>query len=202
MRRTLVTLASLFALAVTLVLPVPLAAAGEAAATGKPAPAFTLADSQGKPVSLASFKGKVVVLEWFNPDCPFVVRHYKAKTMLDLAARYRDRGVVWLAINSSHFATAETNSQFAKDYAVPYPALDDHAGTVGQAYGARTTPHLFVIDKAGNLAYQGAIDDDPAGEKSGEKTNFVALALEALLAGKPVPTPETKPYGCSVKYKK
>jgi len=179
-----------------------LAAGAPSAQLGAPAPDFSLSDQSGKIVSLSSFAGKVVVLEWANPDCPFVVRHYKANTMTGLAKKYAGQGVVWLAINSSHYAGVEANKKFADQYGVAYPVLDDHTGVVGKAYGARTTPHMFVIDKAGKLVYQGAIDDDASGEKQGQGANFVVQALDAALAGKAVATAETKSYGCSVKYGK
>ncbi len=172
-----------------------------AARVGSAAPPFTLRDQSGAPVSLSDFKGKVVVLEWFNPDCPFVQRHYKAGTMTNLAAKYGGDGVVWLAINSTSSADASVNRAFMAAHNAPYPALDDHDGQVAREYGARTTPDMFVIDRSGVLVYAGAIDDDPRGDKA-EPVNYVRQALDEVLAGKAVATPEVKPYGCSVKYKK
>ncbi len=169
------------------------------AAVGAAAPAFTLANQDGSPVDLAALKGKIVVLEWTNPDCPFVQRHYKAKTMPTLAQRYGDKDVVWLAINSTNYMDAAKNKAFRTSQGFSYPVLDDHAGTVGKEYGAKTTPHMFVIDATGTLVYTGAIDDDAAGENA-SPTNYVAQALDDVTAGKPVRTAETKPYGCSVKY--
>ena len=164
------------------------------------APAFTLADQDGKQVSLGDFAGKVVVLEWINWECPFVRRHHQAGTMKDLAAAYAPKGVVWLGVNSTKHHDAKANRKGIATYKLPYPVLDDHAGTVGHAYGAKTTPHMFVIDKVGAIAYQGGIDDDPRGKMKGKATNHVAAALDDLLAGKAVSTPQAKPYGCSVKY--
>jgi peroxiredoxin len=163
------------------------------------APAFTLEDVDGKKVSLSDFADKIVVLEWMNPGCPIWARHHKAGTFRTLAEKYKDKGVVWLAINSTNSADKEKNKKFAETEKVPYPILDDHAGTVGKAYGAKTSPHMFVIDKHGLLAYEGAIDDNPAGEKE-KPLNYVDQALTELLAGKAVSVPKTEPYGCSVKY--
>ena len=163
------------------------------------APAFTLEDVEGKKVNLSDFADKIVVLEWANPGCPIWLRVHKAGTFKALAEKYKDKGVVWLAINSTRTSNREKNRKFAETEKVPYPILDDHAGTVGRAYGAKTTPHMFVIDKHGQLAYEGAIDDDPAGRKE-KPLNYVDQALTELLAGKAVSVPKTKPYGCSVKY--
>lgn len=163
------------------------------------APAFTLEDVEGKKVNLSDFADKIVVLEWANPGCPIWLRVHKAGTFKALAEKYKDKGVVWLAINSTRTSNREKNRKFAETEKVPYPILDDHAGTVGRAYGAKTTPHMFVIDKHSRLAYEGAIDDDPAGRKE-KPLNYVDQALTELLAGKAVSVPKTKPYGCSVKY--
>ena len=176
--------------------------AGDGAAVGDQAPTFTLSDSAGNQVSLADYSGKVVVLEWLNPDCPFVQRHYKAGTMKNLATKYGAQGVVWLTINSTKYMDAAANAKFRAANDLPYPVLVDQSGEVGHLYGAMTTPHMYVIDGGGNLVYIGAIDDDPRGNKAGPSTNYVAAALDEVLAGKPVTTAETKAYGCSVKYKK
>ena len=179
------------------------AAAGPGVDVGDKAPAFTLKDSAGKAVSLSDYKGKVMVLEWVNPDCPFVKRHYEAQTMNKLAADYSDKGVVWLTVNSTNYMDQQANAEFAKAKSVDWPILVDQDGTVGHAYGAATTPHMFVIDSNGSIVYEGAIDDDPRGNKEASaRTNYVAKALDQVLDGKAVSTPETKPYGCSVKYKK
>jgi len=168
---------------------------------GQAAPDFSLPGSDGSNVALSSLKGKIVVLEWINPDCPFVQRHYQAGTMKKLADAYRGKGVVWLAVNSTHYMTAETSRQWVAKYGLPYPILEDQSGRVGRLYGARTTPHLFIINAAGQLVYSGAIDNDPSGANS-PGINYVAQALDELLAGKSVSLAETKPYGCSVKYAK
>ena len=175
--------------------------AGDGAAVGDQAPTFTLSDSAGNQVSLADYSGKVVVLEWLNPDCPFVQRHYKAGTMKNLATKYGAQGVVWLTINSTKYMDAAANAKFKAANDLPYPILVDQSGEVGHLYGAMTTPHMYVIDGGGNLVYIGAIDDDPRGNKDGPSTNYVSAALDEVLAGTAVSTAETKPYGCSVKYK-
>lgn len=160
---------------------------------------FTLTDTNGKAHTLSAYKGKIVVLEWVNPECPFVKRHYDAGTMANTAKAYADKDVVWLAVNSSHHFNQAKNKAFVEKYDLKYAVLDDSAGKVGKSYDAKTTPHMYVIDKAGNIAYKGAIDDDPRGDKA-EKKNYVKAAIDELLAGKAVTTAETKPYGCSVKY--
>lgn len=179
-----------------------------AAEVGKPAPAFTLTDTDGTTVNLADVvKGgtKIVVLEWFNPGCPFILKHHKDnKTFNDLYAKYHEKGVEFFAINSGAKGMQgygkEANRQAKTDFALPYPILLDESGDVGHAYGAKTTPHVFIIAKDGTVAYKGAIDDDNS-MKVG-KTNYAAKALDELLAGTSVTTPETKPYGCGVKYAK
>jgi len=183
-----------------LVLAVP-ATAGDGVAVGDTAPNFTLADTVGNEVSLSDFDGQVVVLEWLNPDCPYVQRHYKAGTMKSLASKYGGQGVVWLTINSTNYMDAAANAEFKKANGLPYTILVDQSGEVGHLYGAKTTPHMYIIDGDGTLVYMGAIDDDPRGS-SDNPTNYVAAALDVVLAGEAVATPETKPYGCSVKYKK
>jgi len=170
---------------------------------GRPAPAFELDSFDGRQAALSQYKGRVVVLEWMNPDCPFSKYHYETKsTMVDLAKKYQGKEVVWLAVNSTNATTPEANREFAKKYKVPYPILDDRAGRVGRAYGARSTPHVFVIDKEGFIAYNGAIDSAPMGKlaEGAEAVNYVDQALAALTSGQPVKTPATPPYGCSVKY--
>ena len=169
------------------------------AALGAAAPAFNLSDGNGKTVNSADFRGKVVVLEWFNPGCPFCQRHLKDGTMKNLAAKYREQGVVWLAVNSVANSTNEMNARVAAENALEYPILNDSAGRVGRAYGAKTTPDMFIIDRSGALVYSGAIDDDPNGGNS-IKTNYVSKALDEVLAGKSVSMPQTKSYGCGVKY--
>lgn len=173
---------------------------------GDQAPDFTLTDTAGQTHTLSALlaDGKTVVLEWFNPDCPFIVKHHKTfKTMNETFAAVQDQGVVWLAVNSNaagkQGAGLERNQKAVTEYAMPFPLLMDVDGSVGKAYGARTTPHMFVISAKGTVAYAGAIDDDRSADTLGRQ-NYVAAALSELLAGQPVTTPETKPYGCSVKY--
>ena len=177
-------------------------AAGAIGTIGQPAPGFALKDQDGQEVDLGKLRGKVVVLEWTNPDCPFVQRHYKSKTMTTLADRFRGRDVVWLAVNSTSYMDAGNDREWRTKQGFSYPILDDSKGIVGGAYGAKTTPHMFVIGKDGTLVYAGAIDDDPAGAKEGTARNYVAEALDEVTAGKAVGVAETKPYGCSVKYSK
>jgi peroxiredoxin len=176
--------------------------AGDGVTVGDQAPAFTLFDTAGNEVSVSDYEGKVVVLEWLNPDCPFVQRHYKAGTMKDLATKYGAQGVVWLTINSTKYMDGAANAKFRAANDLPYPILVDQSGQVGHLYGAMTTPHMYVIDGGGRLVYMGAIDDDPRGNTDGPANNYVAAALDEVLANKVVTTAETKPYGCSVKYKK
>ena len=173
------------------------------AKVGEPAPDFTLMDHTGKEVTLSALKGKPVVLEWTNPTCPYVVRHYTDKTMSKThTASGGTEDVVWLAIDSSHFVTAEKAAEWREKEGFEHPVLMDASGEVGKIYKASTTPHMFVIDREGKLVYSGAIDDNDRGDKKPEEvTNYVGKALEALKEGKPVDVSETKPYGCSVKYK-
>ena len=165
---------------------------------GEKAPDFQLKDTSGKSHSLSASQGKWVVLEWYNPGCPFVVRHYEKKTMTSLAAEFEGKGVQWFAIDSSHFVTPTSGQEFEKKHQIKHPILLDASGEVGRKYGAVTTPHMYVVDPKGVVRYIGAIDDDPWGEKT--KTNYVRSALNDGLAGKAVAVAETKPYGCSVKY--
>ena len=171
---------------------------------GQKAPAFDLKSFDGKDVSLSDFSGKIVVLEWFNYECPFVRYHYEdANTMTDLAEKFSDQDVVWLAVNSTAHATVDKNREFAEKNGITYPILDDRAGVVGKKYGAITTPHIFIIDKDGFLAYQGAIDNAPLGkipEERKEYINYAQKAINELIEGQPVSDPNTKPYGCTVKY--
>ncbi|MGF1635337.1 MAG: thioredoxin family protein [Phycisphaerae bacterium] len=177
-------------------------AAPAEAKLGAAAPDFKLMDQDGNAVSLSDHRGKIVVLEWFNDQCPFVVKHYKNGDMNNLAQKYTEKGVVWLAIDSSSFSNVEQNKEIAGSWNINRPLLDDAAGNVGKAYGAKTTPHMYVIDAEGNLVYAGAIDSISSAnaEDVAKADNHVAKALDELLAGQSVSTPETKPYGCSVKY--
>jgi peroxiredoxin len=175
---------------------------------GKPAPDFTLTDLAGKPVKLSQFKGKTIVLEWFNPGCPFVKKSHTVGSLIDTAKRHTKNGVVWLAINSA--AAGKQGNELAmnveavKTFGLEHPVLRDETGVVGKAYGATNTPNMFVIDKKGVLVYSGAIDNSPDAEgksPTGDKLiNYVDAAIEDLAAGHAVRTPTTKPYGCSVKY--
>jgi peroxiredoxin len=170
---------------------------------GEKAPAFTLANYDGNNVSLSDYKGKIVVLEWLNYECPFSRYHHEtANTMVNLAEKYKSKNVAWLAINSTGHATAEKDKEFAAQFEIPYPILSDFTGDVGHLYGAKTTPHMFIIDPNGILVYDGAIDNSPLGRKKEGVINYVDKALGELTSGKKVTVPETKPYGCSVKYNK
>lgn len=187
-----------------LALSLLLVSASSVSAEQKMAPGFEAVavktdGTLGEKVSLDQLKGKMVVVEWTNPDCPYVKRHYRSQTMTKLAEKYGNQDVQWVAVNSTATFKPAALAEWMKEHNVQYPVLDDRAGTIGHAYGAKTTPHMFVIDKTGALAYQGAIDDDSSGDEESPK-NYVSQALDELLAGKPVSTPETKPYGCSVKY--
>ena len=183
-------------------------AAHAAAAIGQPAPAFTLTDTAGRTVSLADFKGKHVVLEWVNPGCPFVQKHYDAGNMQATQKGAAERGVVWLAINSTatssrdYLAPAALASWMSKHQAGATATLMDVDGKAGRAYGARTTPHMYVIDPQGRLVYAGAIDSRPTANPADIRTatNYVNQALADALAGRPVATPVTQPYGCTIKY--
>jgi len=170
---------------------------------GKPAPDFALKDQEGREHKLADHKGSVVVLEWTNHECPVVNRYHKSKAMKETMAKFEGKPVVWLAIDSSHFCEQKVEGirEWAKTAEVTYPILLDAPGAVGQMYGAKTTPHMFVIDQKGVLAYMGSLDDDQYGDKE-SKQNYVAEAVTALLDGSTVAVSTTKPFGCSVKYKK
>lgn len=184
------------------------AQAAEEAAAGTLAPAFALADTKGVTNTLAAAKGKYVVLEWINHDCPFVKKHYDSGNMQKLQQTYKDKGVVWYSICSSspgsqgHYPAAKWNEMTEKVKAVPTAVLLDPDGKVGRLYGAKTTPHMFVIDPEGKVIYRGAIDDKPSTKPEDVATakNYVTMALDAALAGKPVEMAATQPYGCSVKY--
>ncbi len=181
--------------------PAPLELRADEAPVGQPAPEFELTDQDGSVVKLSDLRGSPVVLEWVNPDCPYVKRHYSAGTMSGLARKYAEKGVKWLAINSTHYMSKEDDREFRAAHDLPYPILDDRSGQVGLDYHARSTPHMFVIDAEGVLRYSGAIDDDKRGDKD-SPANHVDAALSALLAGDEVPEATTTPYGCSVKYGK
>ena len=168
---------------------------------GQTAPDFTLQDLDGKSVSLSSLKGKTVVLEWINPNCPVSRRHADAKTMASTAAKHPQ--AVWLAINSTNgshqdFVTADAHKKYNAEKGIGYNVLYDTKGDVGRVYGAATTQHMFVIDGAGKVAYMGAIDDAPRGGSA--SVNYVDSALTAIEGGKSPEPASTKAYGCSVKY--
>ncbi|MDB5499488.1 MAG: thiol-disulfide isomerase [Phenylobacterium sp.] len=175
---------------------------------GQPAPAFKAVDESGRERTLSDYLGKTVVLEWTNSGCPYVGKHYGSGTMQALQAKATGEGVVWLTVSSSapdtqgYFTPPTARLWKAKVHSAATAILLDGAGKVGRAYGAKNTPHMFVIDKAGKVAYMGGIDDrpyaDPASLKGAKP--YVALALADLQAGRPVATPVSKPYGCSVKY--
>ena len=179
--------------------------AGTAGSVGSAAPAFQLKDLDGKTHSLADYKGKVVVLEWLNPLCPFSDRHAREKTMSSLARKHGS--VVWLGINSTNaghpnFLQPAEHKAWTQKNGITYAVLYDETGKVGKAYDAKTTPHMFIVDEKGVLVYAGAIDDKPSTDKAdvdGAK-NYVLAAYDDLKAGKPVSHGSTAPYGCSVKY--
>ena len=178
------------------------------AKVGDTAPDFELKDLDGKAVKLSDYKGKIVVLEWFNPGCPFVKAAHTKGSLVDTAKKQMDKGVVWLSINSGAPGKQghgiEANKNGATEFAMKNPVLLDEDGKVGKAYGARHTPQMYVIDKEGKLVYAGAIDNSPDGEggspKDGKLINYVDEALSDIETGKPVRTPTTEAYGCSVKY--
>jgi peroxiredoxin len=186
----------------------PLTQAGAHAALGQPAPDFTLTDLDGKTVHLHDYAGKVVVLEWFNPDCPFINAAHTKGSLKGTAARHEAQGVVWLAINSGGEGKqgfgVEKNRAGKARFGLDHPILLDPSGAVGHAYGATNTPNMFVVDASGVLVYRGAIDNSPDGEgespTGGKLVNYVDSALDDLAAKRSVATPETKPYGCGVKY--
>lgn len=178
------------------------------AVVGQPAPAFSVADASGKTVSLADYKGKTVVLEWVNPGCPYVRKHYDSANMQATQKGAAGQGVVWLAVNSTHPGhydyrkPADMAAWMQSQKAAPTSTLMDSDGRIGRAYGARTTPHMYIVDARGTLVYAGGIDDKPSSNPADVKTakNHVNAALADIAAGKPVAQAATRPYGCSVKY--
>ena len=185
----------------------PALAQGQAR-VGAPAPAFTLTNPRAPTRSLADFKGKTVVLEWTNHECPYVGKHYRGNTMQALQKKWTGQGVVWLTVISSapgtqgHVTPAQANKLTAERNAAPSAVLFDPTGKVGRAYGATATPHMYVVKGDGALAYAGGIDDKPSARLDDLKTakNFVDEALAEVAAGKPVSVPSARAYGCSVKY--
>jgi peroxiredoxin len=201
MRRTVLALVAATAAASA-------APAAAQAVVGQTAPAFTLPDSHGKAHSLADFGGKVVVLEWWNAECPFVGKHYGSGNMQKLQKEWTGKGVVWLTVSSSapgkqgFVDGAKANALMKEKQGAATAVLLDHDGKVGKAYGAKTTPHMYVIDGKGVLVYAGGIDDKPSTDQADVATarNHVAAALAEVTAGKPVTVATSPPYGCGVKY--
>ncbi len=201
MKRSLITVA-LTSLAFSTLLAI------DSPPVGSAAPDFSAKDSKGETKSLSEYKGKFVVLEWFNPECPFVKKHYGSGNMQNLQKEYTGKGVVWLTVDSSApGAEGNLSPEQAEKIRSGWSGhetalLLDPDGKVGRAYGAKNTPHMFVINPEGKVVYEGAIDNkrtpNPADIPS--SINYVKLALDEALAGKPVTTANTKPYGCSVKY--
>ncbi|HEY2138632.1 MAG TPA: redoxin domain-containing protein [Chthoniobacterales bacterium] len=183
--------------------------AADSPPVGSNAPDFSLTDSKGKTESVSQYKGKYVVLEWFNPECPFVKKHYGSGNMQKLQEEFTGKGVVWLTIDSSApglegYLTAEQANAKMSDWKTKQTALVlDPDGKAGRSYGAKNTPHMFVINPDGKIVYEGAIDSKATANPAdiAGATNYVKVALESSLAGKTVSNANTKPYGCSVKYK-
>jgi peroxiredoxin len=176
---------------------------------GQAAPDFTLTDTSGKPVRLSDFKGKHVVLEWVNPGCPYVRKHYSSANMQGTQKEATGKGVVWLAINSTetqhhdYLAPDKLAGWMTQQKAAPTRTLMDAEGKVGQAYGARTTPHMYIVNPQGQLIYAGGIDSIPSSSADDVKkaVNYVKQGISQALAGQPLTNPTTRPYGCSIKYK-
>ena len=179
-----------------------------AASAGQAAPDFSVTDSTGKAVHLSDYKGKFVVLEWTNPECPFVRKHYDSANMQTLQKEWGAKDVVWLSVISTsrssfeYMTGAQMNSWMQSQGAAQKAVLIDGDSATGRQYAAKTTPHMFVVDPKGQIVYAGAIDDKRSARPEDVKTssNYVRLALSEAMAGKPVSTPNTTPYGCSVKY--
>lgn len=176
---------------------------------GKTAPEFTFTDIEGTTAKLSDFRGKYVVIEWFNHGCPFTEKHYKSDKMQGLQRKYTEEGVVWIAVNSTNdghanYVDASMTRKEAEAYgtSATYIVLDP-SGKIGKLYGAKTTPDIFIADPQGKIIYTGAADsiNSTDTEDIGKAENYIDLALTEAMAGKPVATPETKPYGCGVKYK-
>ena len=173
------------------------------------APAFTITDSAGKPVKLSDYQGKYVVLEWTNPECPFVRKHYDSGNMASTQQDAAAKGVVWLSVNSTERASGDYLPpaqlvSWQKERKLQATAtLMDEEGVAGKAYGARTTPHMYIVDPQGKLVYAGGIDSIPSSSKSDipKAVNYVKTGLAEATAGKPITNASTRPYGCSIKYK-
>ena len=183
--------------------------AADSPPVGSTAPEISATDSKGKTQTLSQYKGKYVVLEWFNPECPFVKKHYGSGNMQKLQEEFTGKGVVWLTIDSSapglegNLTAEQANAKIAEWKAHSSALLLDPDGKAGRTYGAKNTPHMFVINPEGKIVYEGAIDSKPTPNPSdiASSTNYVKVALDESLAGKTVTTPSSRPYGCSVKYK-
>jgi peroxiredoxin len=182
----------------------------EEAVVGEAAPDFTATDTQGQTHSISDYKGKIIVLEWFNHGCPFVKKYYNSKNMQNLQKTYAEKGIIWLSICSSapgkqgYQTTEEANTTVRAKEIKAAAIILDPDGHIGRKYGAKTTPHMFIINTEGTLVYNGAIDDKPSTKVSEIESaqNYVRSALEEIMAGEEVSTPTSIPYGCSVKYKK
>jgi len=183
--------------------------AADSPAVGTNAPDFSLTDSKGKTQSVSQYKGKYVVLEWFNPECPFVKKHYGSGNMQKLQEEFTGKGIVWLTIDSNapglegHLTAEQANDKMAEWKTKQTALVLDPDGKAGRSYGAKNTPHMFVINPEGKIVYEGAIDSkaSPNPADIASATNYVKVALDESLSGKTVSTANTKPYGCSVKYK-
>jgi len=192
----------------TLLLALAISAPAHAIAPNAPAPDFKGTDANGNTQTLSRYRGRFVVLEWANQGCPFDRKHYLSGSMEALQKEWTAKGVIWLSVISSapgeqgYVTPAEERAYLQRMHAAPTAAILDPTGKIGRLYAAKTTPHMFVIDPAGKLIYQGAIDDKPTSDQADLKTahNYVTAALEEAMAGKPVETAVTRPYGCSVKY--
>lgn len=204
MSRTIVYLLA----AMVIMLPLIGTSARAAIEIGKPAPDFEASDIKGQPFKLSDHKGKIIVLEWSNHECPFVGKHYGSGNMQKTQKTALDKGAEWVTIVSSapgrqgHTDAAQAAKILEETGSTPTAKILDESGQIGKLYGARTTPHMFVIDKEGNLAYAGAIDDNssPKPETVKDAKNYVLTALDEVIAGKAVSTPQTEAYGCAVKY--
>jgi peroxiredoxin len=182
--------------------------AADSPPVGSTAPDFSVSDSKGKTHSISQYKGKYVVLEWFNPDCPFVKKHYGGGNMQKLQEEFTAKGVVWLSVDSSapgkegNLSPGEAEKKMTEWKTKSTAFLIDADGKAGQAYGAKNTPHMFVINPEGKIIYEGAIDSKASANPNDipSSTNYVRVALDEAMAGKKVSNPTTRPYGCSVKY--
>jgi peroxiredoxin len=187
----------------------PLSASPQSAGVGPPAPEFTATDSRGQTQSLSQYRGKYVVLEWHNQGCPYTRKHYVSGNMQNLQKEWTAKGVVWFTVISSapgaqgYVTPPQENAYLAQMHAAPTAVLMDPEGKVGRLYNAKTTPQMFVINPEGNVIYAGAIDDKPTPDPEDIRgaDNYVTDALTAAMAGKPVGTPYTRSYGCSIKYR-